>query len=132
MFYPHIRAPCFKMTQRLAVVGSRTMTDDKIFNNIVTEWVRENGVPECIVTGCARGADALARKYAETHQIPLVVKRADWQKHGKAAGPKRNSQIVADCTAMIAFVGVKSVGTLDSLRKARAAKKSVTVERGDF
>jgi len=120
------------MTQRLAIVGSRTMSDERFFNNIVNQWVRENGTPECIVTGCARGADALARKYADAHKIPLVVKRADWQKHGKAAGPKRNSQIVADCTAMIAFVGFKSVGTLDSLRKARAANKSVTVERGDF
>lgn len=110
-----------RMSHKLAVVGSRTYSDKKAFDEAVSRWIEERGSPECIVTGDAAGADAMAREYATSRGIKLVVHKADWSQHGRAAGPIRNGLIVNDCTAMIAFLSTESVGTRDSIKKAKKA-----------
>lgn len=46
--------------------------------------------PTVVVHGGARGADALADAVATRHGIPVRVYHADWETHGRAAGPIRN------------------------------------------
>lgn len=67
------------------------------------------------------GADEMAGEEAEG--LGLEVRRfpADWDKHGKAAGPKRNSEMLAQKPGLvIAFHPdlKRSKGTADTLRKA--------------
>lgn len=107
------------MSRKLAIVGSRSYNEKKAFDNVVNAWITQHGVPEYIVTGDASGADAMAREYATQHGIKLIVHKADWREHGRAAGPIRNSLIVKDCTAMIAFLMAHSKGTQDSIAKAK-------------
>ena len=111
---------------KLAVIGSRS------FNNYT--WLeqcllRSFAVAdiEAIISGGARGADALAARFAYCHSLPLITLRADWKTHGRKAGPIRNSEIVALADVLVAFWDGISAGTRDSIAKARAAGKRVLI-----
>lgn len=72
-----------------------------------------------IVSGGARGADALGERYARERGYALKVFPADWDKYGRAAGPIRNGQMADYADALIAFWDGKSVGTRNMIRQAR-------------
>ena len=42
-----------------------------------------------IVSGHASGADSLGEKFAADHNLQCELHPADWERHGRAAGPKR-------------------------------------------
>lgn len=71
-----------------------------------------------IISGCAGGADTLGIKYAEDNDYDLIKMPADWNKHGKSAGPIRNSEMadVGDC--LIAFWDGRSRGTKNMINTA--------------
>lgn len=64
-----------------------------------------------IVSGCARGADALGIKYAEELKLNVLKFPADWEKFGKRAGYLRNEQMAEVADVLIAFWDGKSKGT---------------------
>jgi hypothetical protein len=70
-----------------------------------------------VVEGGAPGFDAFAKKWAKYHGIPVKEFAADWDKHGRAAGPRRNEEMARYADALIAFHGGK--GTDDMIRRAR-------------
>jgi len=59
--------------------------------------------------GGAVGTDSLAGAYAKANDIPYKVYKADWDKHGKAAGMIRNKEMLKDFDPylVIAFPGGK-------------------------
>lgn len=111
----------------LAVVGSRDCKDKARVFQEIDGWCAANGTPGRIVSGGANGVDTLAEAYAREHSIALTVFAADWKQHGKAAGPIRNSLIVAECTHVLALPSPSSTGTLDTIRKAQHAAKPCTI-----
>src|SRR5271154_2016118 len=82
----------------------------------------EKGIASCsipiteVVCGMANGVDLLGYKWAENNGIPIVKFPADWDKYGKAAGPKRNKQMAEYAEALIAFWDYKSAGTGNMIR----------------
>lgn len=90
-----------------------------------------------IVSGCAQGADMLAVEYAEEKGISLhraPVTKEDWKRYGKAAGLRRNSEMLAlGPKLVVAFSSEPflTAGTADTVRKARsmgiAVQEFVTV-----
>ena len=74
----------------LLVVGSRNYSD---YNTLaaICDHLLSNHVNDCItiVSGGARGADSLARKYAIARGYHFVEMPADWSR-GKSAGYIRN------------------------------------------
>lgn len=81
-----------------------------------------------LIDGGATGADHWARKWAKCqHGVEIKTYPADWQKHGRAAGPIRNQQMIdqAKPDLVVAFPGGR--GTADMIRRAEAA--AVRVER---
>jgi hypothetical protein len=115
----------------LAIVGSRTFTDKKRFDEWVTDaltgWgatVKDIGN---IISGGACGADTLAEQYARENNLSLVVYRPDWKTHGRAAGILRNTDIVQASTHVIAFPSRAGRGTQDSMKKALGLKKITKV-----
>lgn len=80
-----------------------------------------------IVTGGATGADALGKRYAEEIGLSHKEFPADWNEHGKAAGPIRNQQMARYATHLIAFHDGKSRGTLDMIDLAGKAGLNVRV-----
>lgn len=90
------------------IAGSRSLTD---YEAIVRD-VRESGftITE-VVSGRARGADSLGERWAQDNAIPLALFPADWDRHGRAAGPIRNGQIDEYADGIIA-VGIEKAGAL--------------------
>jgi hypothetical protein len=77
-----------------------------------------------IVHGGADGADALADQAALLWGLQRDVYRADWSKHGKAAGPIRNQRMIDEGKPdrVIAFrMPGESRGTDDMIRRAQVA-----------
>lgn len=73
-----------------------------------------------IVHGAARGADTIARLVAEDLGLATEAHPADWKKHGKAAGPIRNQEMLdSGIDLVIAFPGGN--GTADMVKRARQA-----------
>lgn len=78
-----------------------------------------------IISGHASGADTLGERYAQEKGFKIETYPADWDKYGKAAGPKRNEQMANIANALIAFWDRKSKGTKSMINLAK--KKGLQV-----
>lgn len=74
-----------------------------------------------LIHGGAAGADDLASDWADSRLVRTRAFIADWEAHGKAAGPMRNQRMIDEGKPdlVIAFPGGK--GTADCVRRAKAA-----------
>ena len=82
-----------------------------------------------IISGGAKGADSMAEDWAIVHWCSFKEYKADWNKHGKAAGPIRNQQMLEEGKPdlVVAFPGGR--GTADMVKRAReAGVKVIEVE----
>lgn len=109
---------------RYAIVGSRNFNNWRFFRKSLRPF-KDN--MEMIISGGATGADDLAEKYAHKHNIPIKIFLPDWQKYGRAAGPKRNRLIVENSDIVIAFWDGKSPGTKSSIDIAKELNKHIHI-----
>lgn len=116
---------------KIIVAGTRTFNNAELLAKKLHKLTRKIKRPVVIVTGAAKGADALAEKWALSYPRMMTVKRfhADWEIHGKAAGPIRNQKMVDYADRLIAFWDGESPGTADVIRRARKAGLKVKVFR---
>lgn len=79
--------------------------------------------PLSIIEGEARGADEMAAVYAEHNGIPVERYPANWELHGKAAGPIRNTQMLKEGKPdlVVAFLAPDSRGTRNMIDQATKA-----------
>ncbi len=85
-----------------------------------------------IVSGHASGADSLGEKFATDHNLPCELHPADWERHGKAAGPIRNEEMAEVADALIAFCDGQSKGTKSMIELAKSKGLQVAVVRFDL
>jgi hypothetical protein len=102
----------------LGVAGARTFTNYDAFCEKMNLAIASWGMPERVVSGGARGADSLARRWCKEHNVPIDEKKPNWERNGRAAALMRNTEIVADATHLIAFPSHTGSGTQDTMRKA--------------
>ncbi|MHB1772290.1 MAG: SLOG family protein [Acidimicrobiales bacterium] len=109
---------------RILVCGTRDGVPADLLDSELTALV-----PDVVITGGARGADAQAAAWAHARGVEVVTYEADWATHGPAAGPIRN-QAMLDGTKpdlVLAFPSPTSVGTYDMLRRAKAAHVAIRI-----
>jgi len=82
-----------------------------------------------IVCGGCSGADQMAEEYASMIGLKSKVFMADWDKHGKAAGPMRNAEMAVYSDYLIAFWDGSSRGTKNMIGLARKGGLKVYVKR---
>ena len=82
-----------------------------------------------IIDGGAKGADQMGYEWARQCDIPTKRYFADWDKHGKAAGPIRNQQMLDEGKPdlVVAFPTKNSSGTWHMVKIAREADVEVLV-----
>lgn len=82
-----------------------------------------------IISGGAKGADHLGVVWAKSEHIPVREFHANWKKHGRAAGPIRNKQMLelGHPDLVVAFKGGK--GTANMCKQAQASGVKVNVTR---
>lgn len=101
---------------KLIIAGTRTFTDYTLLREKVLEYIGNRSVE--IVSGTASGADKLGERFAK--EFGFAVKRfpADWDKHGKAAGPIRNEEMANYATDCLVFWDGESRGTKSMINLA--------------
>lgn len=104
---------------KVLVCGGRDFNDAMTLGSWLGGIHKQHGIT-LLIEGGARGADYMARKFAEWAGIPVKSFPADWSQ-GKSAGPVRNRQMLTEGKPdlVVAFPGGK--GTADMVRQANAA-----------
>ncbi len=105
---------------RLLVCGGRDFTNFEGLNEELT-WLAGLHPITVIIHGGAQGADKLAGEWARLARIPVEIYPADWDKHGRAAGPLRNKRMIIEGKPelVLAFPGGR--GTANMVQQAREA-----------
>lgn len=109
---------------RVAVIGSRNFPD----LYLVARYCYDLPPGDIIITGGARGVDALAEEIAIARgTIGYEVYLPDYARYGPRAPLVRNQWIVDRAEMVAAFWDGYSRGTMHAVRLARAAKKRVVL-----
>lgn len=112
---------------KVLICGSRHFNNPELMEDVCKRFKIS-----CVIEGEARGADRLARDYAERQGIPVLAFPAQWDLYGKAAGSIRNTEMlrVGKPEMVIAFRGPNSRGTQNMIDQA--TKAGVPVEIVDI
>lgn len=106
---------------KVIVCGGRNFSDrDFLFATLdkIDSELPRPGIT-CIISGCAQGADTFALEWSRKWDLVCGFFPADWRRHGRAAGPIRNQEMLdAGPDLVIAFPGGR--GTDDMVRRAKA------------
>lgn len=117
------------MTQVVLVCGGRAYPRADYVWSVLDQLHAHIAIAK-VVQGGATGADGAARGWAMSRGVPCVTVDADWNRHGRAAGPIRNQQMLDEHKPdlVVGFPG--GAGTRDMLSRARKAGRRV--ERYDL
>ena len=109
------------MKYRVIIAGSRTFQDYELLKKECDDFLKNKCQTHeiIIVSGAAQGADRLGERYARERGYTIDSHPADWNTHGKAAGPIRNAQMANSADALIAFWNGKSHGTKSMINIAK-------------
>jgi YspA, cpYpsA-related SLOG family len=84
---------------RVLVTGSRTWCASSIVYEALNRIAADTRMPLVVVHGGARGADALASTWVKAKPYDYGATeeehKADWKRYGRAAGFRRNAEMVA-------------------------------------
>ena len=136
------------MSYKLGIVGSRVWTsragqiwNPKITNprefvfNHMDQYVAKYGKPSKVYSGGAKGADKYGVEWAEARGIKFKEYLPDGPESAEVLMNEgyipalfhRNKLVVKASDRIVAFWDKKSRGTLDTLTKAKTAKKQINV-----
>jgi hypothetical protein len=117
---------------KILVCGGRDFSDHEFvmrtLDRLSEDWPKTptdqfgNWLPVVtIIAGGAKGVDSMAADWAIVNWTDYKEFKADWSKHGKAAGVIRNQQMLDEGKPdlVVAFPGGR--GTADMIARAEAA-----------
>jgi hypothetical protein len=118
-FIPGVK-PLFKVV----VAGGRDFQDYRTLNRKLDKILssKRDTHEIIIISGNARGVDRMGETYARKRGYKTEVYPADWNKWGKAAGPRRNAQMAKAADAVVVFWDGHSRGTSSMIGEARKNK----------
>ena len=114
---------------RVIIAGSRSFSNYKLLREHCQAVLHKkmNTHQVIIVSGHARGADALGERFAKEFGLPVELYPARWNALGKGAGMVRNAQMAKVSDALIAFWDGHSCGTEHMINFAKHRGLEVTV-----
>lgn len=114
---------------RVIIAGGRDFNDYPLLkakcDNILADKTATHRI--IVVSGAAKGADSLGEQYAREKGYTVERYPADWNTHGRAAGPIRNAQMANSADALIAFWNGQSKGTKSMINIAKTKGLGVRV-----
>lgn len=113
-----------KTVLRIIIAGSSDFDNYDLLSSTLQDYLKDitsNDIT--IISGTAKGADQLGKKYARDNDIPITRFPADWDKYGLGAGLIRN-KAMAEYAAqeqgvLFAFWNGKSKGTKSMINFAK-------------
>lgn len=114
---------------KLIVAGSRSFNDYDLMTRVLYAMadVEFSDRALSIVSGMARGADALAVRFAQEHKVKLYKFPANWNGLGKRAGFIRNTQMGDFSDGLLAFWDGQSNGTKHMVEYMHKLQKPVHI-----
>lgn len=108
---------------RVIICGGRDYRNSAAVRDQLTK-LSESKPDLTIIHGAAPGADSLAGTIARELGLTVEAHPANWKKHGRAAGPIRNQEMLdSGVDLVVAFPG--GHGTQDMISRAKRAGISV-------
>lgn len=118
-------SPNSKQTIIITVTGSRSIKDwvfaYECLNDFKNKYI-PSGFPLLFRSGHAVGFDRLAENWCKNFNIPVQIFLPDWEKHGRAAGIKRNLEMLDGASGVIGVWDGKSKGALHCFTEAQKRK----------
>jgi hypothetical protein len=117
---------------KIIIAGCRDYMNYKVVRSVCDFYLSgliERGEDIEIVTGGARGVDALGKNFATVRELPHKEFKANWTLHGRAGGPIRNKEMAEYADALIAFWDGKSKGTENMIKLAKEHGLRVKIYR---
>lgn len=109
---------------KIIIAGSRTFNNYKLLCE-KADRILQNQSEIMIVSGGAAGADKLGERYAKERGYQCVIMKADWERHGRQAGYKRNVEMANFADGLIAFWNMESRGTKHMIETMNQQAKPV-------
>jgi hypothetical protein len=81
--------------------------------------------PDLIISGGGGNVDNAAEEYANRNNIPFELYVAEWQIHGRGAGPIRNKAMAEAGTQLLVVWDGKSRGSKNMIREMNKRNKRV-------
>ena len=100
---------------RVLVCGDRNWTDRLALESAL-DVIHAQTPFSCVIEGEARGADSLARLWAESRGVLVRKYPALWETYGRAAGPIRNKQMLTDGQPELVIAFHKDIGSSKGTR----------------
>lgn len=116
---------------KLIVAGGRDFTDTNRMIADLQKLVESGEITDSpeLVCGMARGADMLAYSLWTNNRMPIHNFPANWNKHGKSAGYKRNQEMGEFADAAVCFWDGNSKGTKHMIDIMNRLNKPVYIVR---
>ncbi len=111
---------------KVIIAGMRDFKDYNVLLKAIKE--ADFNITE-VVSGRAKGVDAMGETYAKINNIPVKPFPAQWALYGKSAGHRRNWQMAEYADALIAIWNGRSRGTGGMIRIAKNHLLKIYVER---
>lgn len=111
---------------RIIVCGPRDHSYGKQVYDLCAQLKERHGEALVIVHGgCRTGVDACVQVWCSNSGVTTECNFADWEKHSKPAGPRRNGRMAArgaqHCYGVMIGANDPIRGTRDMMRQAHAA-----------
>jgi hypothetical protein len=113
---------------KVIIAGSRGITDNRILEDAINHFLRTTRITE-VVSGTARGVDQMGERWAKRLNVPVTQFPAQWDKHGKSAGYRRNVEMAQYADALIAVWDGESKGTKHMIDIAHEHQLEVLIWR---
>jgi hypothetical protein len=110
---------------KLIIAGSRTIElPEHEIASYLDDFTNLPKIKE-VVCGGATGVDECGKKYAKEYCLPVLTFLADWDRHGKGAGPIRNKQMADYADALLLIWDGESKGSANMKATMEKLKKPV-------
>jgi hypothetical protein len=112
---------------KLIIAGSRDMEFSELILNDISRSIFPGLIDEAteIVSGMASGIDQVGVDYSKIHDIKLKRCYANWDKHGRAAGPIRNKEMAEYADALLLIWDGQSKGSSNMKKEMEKLNKPI-------
>jgi len=113
---------------RILIAGGRDFNDYELLCKVLDAYIAEMPYMTFhIVSGGAKGADALAERYAKERRVDNLILRADWNRFNRSAGYVRNSNMGKISDVAFVFWDLASKGSKHMIDISRKLKLDTRV-----
>jgi hypothetical protein len=110
---------------RVLICGSRDWDHPYAIWCVLNGYASDD-VGLVVIQGGGEGADRAAKDWATHNDVTCETYPADWEHHGRAAGPRRNAFMLTESKPDLVWAFItkplsESRGTADMVRRAKEA-----------